>query len=117
MKKVKLIYVLLACCLFIAGIQACKQEFLDRKPMGALNETVLANKTGVEGLLIGTYHMLGGSQNWGSAPSNWVRAASLLAYGEVLTHFWGNFSDAGGARYSWNEGAQTAGVTRDITDR
>jgi hypothetical protein len=40
--------------------------------MGSLNENVLANKTGVEGLLIGAYAKLGGSQNWGSAPSNWV---------------------------------------------
>ena len=72
MKRAKLIYLLPACCLLLAGVQACKKSFLDRQPTGALDESVLANRTGVEGLLIGAYHMLGGSVNWGSAPSNWV---------------------------------------------
>lgn len=72
MKKIKFLYILPACCVIMAGIQACKKSFLDRQPTGSLSENVLANKTGVEGLLIGAYHMLGGSANWGSAPSNWV---------------------------------------------
>jgi tetratricopeptide (TPR) repeat protein len=52
-------------------IYACKKSFLEVQPLGSLNPTVLANKTGVDGLLIGAYHVLGGSTNWGSAPSNW----------------------------------------------
>jgi starch-binding outer membrane protein, SusD/RagB family len=52
-------------------IYACKKSFLEVQPLGSLNPTVLANKTGVDGLLIGAYHVLGGSANWGSAPSNW----------------------------------------------
>lgn len=55
----------------IAIVYACKKSFLDIKPLGSLNPGVLANKTGVDGLLIGAYHILGGSTNWGSAPSNW----------------------------------------------
>ncbi len=71
MKKTKYIFILSASLVALIIIQACKKTFLDRAPMGSLNEQVLANKTGVEGLLIGTYAKLGGSQNWGSAPSNW----------------------------------------------
>ncbi len=52
-------------------VYACKKSFLDIKPLGSLNPGVLANQKGVDGLLIGAYHLLGGSTNWGSAPSNW----------------------------------------------
>ena len=72
MKKIKLLFILPACLLIIFIIQACKKGYLDVEPQGALSEQVLSNKTGVEGLLIGTYAKLGGSVNWGSAPSNWV---------------------------------------------
>ncbi len=56
---------------------ACKKSFLDKQPQGALNVSVLANKTGVDGLLIGAYHMVSGQggaagTNWGAAASNWV---------------------------------------------
>src|SRR5258706_6469998 len=56
---------------------ACNKSFLDKQPQGALSSGVLANKTGVEGLLIGAYHMIGGQggaagTNWGAAASNWV---------------------------------------------
>ncbi|MDQ3279034.1 MAG: RagB/SusD family nutrient uptake outer membrane protein, partial [Bacteroidota bacterium] len=71
MKRKYIIYIP-ACVLALLVIQACKKNFLDRQPMGSLNETNLANSVGVEGLLIGAYAKLGGSQNWGSAPSNWV---------------------------------------------
>ena len=72
MKQNKLIYLLPACFVALTIAQACKKSFLDVAPQGSLNEQVLANKTGVEGLLIGVYNRLGGSANWGSAPSNWV---------------------------------------------
>src|SRR5688500_11529997 len=72
MKKLKFLYIIPAAALFILIVQACKKSFLDRTPQGQLSEQVLANRTGVEGLLIGAYAKLGGSQNWGSAPSNWV---------------------------------------------
>jgi hypothetical protein len=55
----------------IAIVYACKKSWLDVKPTGALGPSILTNKIGVEGLLIGAYHVLGGSLNWGSAPSNW----------------------------------------------
>lgn len=72
MKKTKYVVILVAFPLLLLIVQACKKSFLETQPLGSLSQGVLANKTGVEGLLIGAYHELGGSQNWGSAPSNWV---------------------------------------------
>ncbi|MBO9573159.1 MAG: RagB/SusD family nutrient uptake outer membrane protein, partial [Chitinophagaceae bacterium] len=42
-------------------IFSCTKEFLDRPPVGAISNSDLANKTGVEGTLIGAYSMLDGS--------------------------------------------------------
>lgn len=72
MKKIKYIIVLPATIMVLLLIQACKKGYLDVGATGALSDQVLSNKTGVEGLLIGVYHQIGGSQNWGSAPSNWI---------------------------------------------
>src|SRR5437763_12835770 len=55
---------------------ACK-DFLNKPPRGALLPPTVANRTGVQGLLVGAYHTLMGNLDWGSAPSNWV-------YGSVL---------------------------------
>ncbi len=79
--KYKLIILLSGVTLFV--VFACNKDFLNKVPQGALSSGVLANKTGVEGLLIGAYHMISGQggatsgTNWGAAASNWV-------YGSVL---------------------------------
>jgi hypothetical protein len=56
----------------------CKKE-LDQPPIGLVDESKMANKKGVEGLLIGAYSLLDGAgingaddAPWGSAGSNWV---------------------------------------------
>jgi starch-binding outer membrane protein, SusD/RagB family len=64
-------------------VLACNKSFLDKKPQGSLNPTVLSNKTGVEGLLVGAYHMVGGEggapgQVWGSAASNWIFGSAIV---------------------------------------
>ncbi len=61
----------------IAIFYACKQSFLDKSPIGTLNQNILANENGVQGLLIGAYALLdgeGGNVNsgWGSAADNWT---------------------------------------------
>ena len=43
----------------LAVAYACK-DFLVTPPQGALDELTLANQTGVEATLIGTYRVLGG---------------------------------------------------------
>ena len=49
---------------------------LDKRPLGALDEAAIANKRGVEGLLIGAYSLLdgigGNKSSYYSAASNWV---------------------------------------------
>jgi hypothetical protein len=56
---------------------ACGKGFLDKKPLGAFNPDQLLNQAGIEGLLVGAYHMVSGQggaagNSWGSAASNWV---------------------------------------------
>ena len=72
-------------------IYSCKKEFLEKVPLGALDENVLANKKGVEGLLIGAYSLLdgyGAGGNWDASGSNWV-------YGSVVGADAHKGSDAG----------------------
>ena len=59
---------------------SCGKGFLEQTPKGALDENTLANKKGVEALLIGAYSVLDGFIDgggiflggWTSAGSNWV---------------------------------------------
>jgi hypothetical protein len=59
-----------------ALIHSCNKDYLDKNPLGSLEETDVANKKGVEGLLIGAYSLLDGyGGNKGdieSAASNWL---------------------------------------------
>ena len=71
MKKLKIRYVIPGVIMAVTVLYACNKDFLNKPPLGSLSQDVLTNQTGVEGLLIGAYHSLGGEANWGSAPSNW----------------------------------------------
>ena len=55
---------------------ACKKDFLNKQPTGAVSEILLANKSGVDQLLIGAYSMLDGiggvNGNVQSSADNWV---------------------------------------------
>lgn len=67
---------LLGLVLLAGAAYGCKDFLTDASaPQGTLDELTLANRNGVEGTLIGTYRMLGGNTNWGSAPSNWALAS------------------------------------------
>lgn len=61
--KLKKNKVLLAAGLSLTGltILSCSKDFLERPPYGAISDADLANRTGVEGLLVGAYSMLDGS--------------------------------------------------------
>jgi hypothetical protein len=77
MKSIKYKIITLLLLVLIIVAYACSKSFLDKKPQGALSSLVLANQTGVEGLLIGAYHAVSGQggaagTNWGAAASNWV---------------------------------------------
>lgn len=61
---------------------SCKKTFLEVPPLGQLSAENLANKKGVEGLLIGAYaaldgqgsdaNSLDGNVGWAVSPSNWI---------------------------------------------
>ncbi|GGZ23454.1 glycan metabolism protein RagB [Echinicola pacifica] len=82
MKKLSISYILLA--LLALGItSSCSEEFLDQPALGALGDDVLANRDGVNNLLIGAYaaldgqgsggtDALGGGSGWEAAPENWI---------------------------------------------
>jgi starch-binding outer membrane protein, SusD/RagB family len=79
MKKVPLTYKQIAAFSLVTLILvfACGKGFLDKKPLGAFNPDQLVNQSGIEGLLVGAYHMVSGQggapgNTWGSAASNWV---------------------------------------------
>lgn len=72
MKHLKYQLIILIGALIIITVYACKKNFLDKQPQGALVPAPLANATGVQTILVGAYHALLGEVNWGSAPSNWT---------------------------------------------
>src|SRR6266567_3104583 len=81
MKARKYIF-LLSCLGILAVIFACSKSFLSKQPLGALSPSSLGNSAGVNGLLIGAYHMVSGEggaagTSWGSAASNWVFGSAV----------------------------------------
>jgi hypothetical protein len=66
----------MAVVMAVAGITYACKDFLNTTSQGTLDETSLANRTGVEGLLIAAYRSLDCSSSsagsWGCAASNWV---------------------------------------------
>ncbi|PUZ27313.1 Starch-binding associating with outer membrane [Chitinophaga costaii] len=76
MKNIFLKTNLLLTGLLLCSTWGCNKSFLDQQPLGVLSATVLANKQGVESLLVGAYSMLdgyGGNSGGTRSPgSNWV---------------------------------------------
>lgn len=89
MKKNQLIFIIV---LAVFGIlSACNEDFLEITPKGSLDQAVLANEEGINGLLIGAYSMLDGISSqfgWEAASSNWV-------YGDIRGMVGNKGTDAG----------------------
>jgi starch-binding outer membrane protein, SusD/RagB family len=62
--------------LIVLAMFACGKNFLNKPPLGVLDPSLLANKAGVQGILIGAYAGVDGqglsNSGWGSAADNWV---------------------------------------------
>jgi len=84
MRHRKIVFFGIICC---AIIFSCNKSRLDQPAQGQLDETALANKHGVDGLLIGAYALLDGVSDdesydpnlgpiggggWLASASNWV---------------------------------------------
>lgn len=79
----KLLYSTVLLAFMVGGFLGCKDDFLDRPPIGGLDETTLANAKGVDAVLIGAYSLLDGwAQGWGNG-AVWTSAASNWVYGSV----------------------------------
>ena len=77
MKYAKAFLILLSGAFFI---DSCGKSYLEKRPLGQLDETAIANKKGVEGLLIAAYSLLDGI---GSTKSGWFSAGSNWIYGSI----------------------------------
>lgn len=79
------------------SLTACKKDFFEKAPIGALSETTLATKTGINGLLIGAYSLLdqvGGYKGaaYYKGASNWI--FSTIASDEAKEGYFGNLPDS-----------------------
>lgn len=90
----KLYNINLITAIIVLLLFSCGKSYLDKRPLGPLDETALANKRGVEGLLIGAYSLLDGvgssKSDVGSPGSNWIYgsiAGSEAYKGSFLNDF------------------------------
>ncbi len=77
MKRKKIWFLFSALLIASVILYACSKSFLDKPALGSFDESTLANKAGVEGLLIGAYSMLDGIgdlnyTNFDGSASNWI---------------------------------------------
>lgn len=76
MKKINYKIFLPLCFILVITIAACSKGFLDKKPLGTLNPSVMASEAGVQGLLIGAYSLVDGEgapgDGFASGASNWI---------------------------------------------
>lgn len=76
MKKINYKILLPLCFILVITIAACSKGFLDKKPLGTLNPSVMASEAGVQGLLIGAYSLVDGEgapgDGFASGASNWI---------------------------------------------
>jgi hypothetical protein len=84
MKRLQLKILIPSCLGIMVLLLACGKNFLNKPPLAVLSPQILANKAGVQGILIGAYADLDGlgdanlpGTDWGAAASNWV-------YGNVV---------------------------------
>lgn len=82
----KQLHILFTSAFLLLGVVSCKDSWLDVTPLGVLNETTLANKTGVDLVLTGAYSLLDGVQtNVGSPFPDWTGSADNWVYGSVAS--------------------------------
>jgi len=80
MKKYNFKHIMPVVLSFLVVLYACDKSYLEVPAAGALSQDVLANKVGVEALLVGAYSLLDGEGSsagtgngpWATSSSNWV---------------------------------------------
>jgi len=79
--------------LTITGLNSCKKSFLEPKPYGRYSPELIQSKKGIEGLLIGAYGLLDGSNTPGA--SGWMTGVTNWVYGDVVSDDAYKGTDAG----------------------
>lgn len=83
-KKIKAVHIISAFFIIsVPVIWSCSKSFLGVDPPGSLLPQAIANKAGVEGLLVGAYSLLDGEGGAGQDNGPWATAASNWVYGSV----------------------------------
>jgi hypothetical protein len=70
--------------LALLSVSSSCKNYLDKKPTGVLASSVLANKAGVEGILIGAYSMLDGVYQ-GQAVDAWETSVDNWSFGGIAS--------------------------------
>ncbi|MEJ7831173.1 MAG: RagB/SusD family nutrient uptake outer membrane protein [Segetibacter sp.] len=79
--------------LTIIGLNSCKKKFLEPQPYGRYSPELIQSKKGIEGLLVGTYGLLDGSNTPGA--SGWMTGVTNWVYGDVVSDDAYKGTDAG----------------------
>ena len=84
MKSNKRIFLIVVVTAFILiGFNSCKKNFLDPQPYGRYSPELIQSKKGIEGLLVGAYGLLDGSNTPGA--SGWMTGVTNWVYGDVAS--------------------------------
>lgn len=84
MKKNSFKIIVPICISLVVLLFACSKDYLNVPATGALSPSTLANKVGVEALLIGAYSLLDGEgSNAGTGNGPWATSSSNWVYGSV----------------------------------
>lgn len=75
-------------------VGSCQGDFLEKNPQGVLSESVLANRDGINALLIAAYAELDGWAGW-EAGDVWAQATTNWVFGDVVSDDAYKGSDAG----------------------
>lgn len=95
----KQITILLALSLVLLGSNACKDEFLNRQPIGVFSQEALKTRAGINGILVGAYAGLNGAMygNGSSAGAD-VNSFSNWVFGGITSDDAQKGADVGGSR-------------------
>ena len=77
-------FIALGSIAFLTLTYSCK-KMLNKEPVGTLLPTSLANKAGVDGLLIGAYSMLDGYTNQPNGGTSWESSIDNWVYGGIAS--------------------------------
>jgi len=86
MKRLSLYKIIIPLILLVSiFVCACKKSFLEIGALGQLSEPILANKAGVEGLLIGTYSILDGTGGPVGDAFNIAQGIHNIVFGSIAS--------------------------------